>query len=88
MHRKIAIGALLAVVVLSLGLPANAAKPNPIPRLTPDGVTHHHITINGRALNYTARAGTLTLRNGEDQPTARVFYTAYTLDVPSRHRGR
>lgn len=80
MHRTIAIAALLAVAASSLGLPASAAKPKPIPALTPDAVTHHHITVNGRALNYTARAGTITLRNGEDQPTARVFYTAYTLD--------
>ncbi len=29
---------------------------------------------------YAARAGTITLRNIDDQPTARVFYTAYTLD--------
>ncbi len=38
------------------------------------------IAIDGRTLAYTARAGTMTLRNGDDQPTARVFYTAYTLD--------
>lgn len=80
MHRKIAIAALFAVMAPLLGLPASAAKPNPIPPLTPDAVTHHHITLNGRALNYTARAGTITLRNGEDQPAARVFYTAYTVD--------
>jgi len=66
--------------------PAIAAKPPPIPPLTPDAVTHHSISLGGRGLAYTARAGTITLRNGEDQPTARVFYTAYTLDGanPSR----
>jgi len=57
-----------------------SAKPPAIPALTPDGVTHHTIAIGGRTLAYTARAGTLTLRNADDQPTARVFYTAYTLD--------
>ncbi len=66
--------------------PAIAAKPPPIPPLTPDAVTHHTISLGGRALAYTARAGTITLRNGQDQPTARIFYTAYTLDGanPSR----
>ena len=59
---------------------AAAAKPPAIPALTADGVTHHTIAIGGRTLAYTARAGTLTLRNADDQPTARVFYTAYTLD--------
>jgi hypothetical protein len=57
------------------------AKAAPIPPLTPDAVTHHRISIDGRTLAYTARAGTITLRNGQDQLTARVFYTAYTLDV-------
>lgn len=80
MHRKIVIWALLTAAALSLGLPAGAAKSNAVPPLTPDAVTHHHITLNGRPLNYTARAGTITLRNGSDQPTARVFYTAYTVD--------
>jgi carboxypeptidase C (cathepsin A) len=51
-----------------------------IPRLTPDAVTHHQLALSGRTLTYTARAGTITLRNGDDKPTARVFYTAYTLD--------
>jgi len=59
--------------------PAPAAAP-PIPALTPDGVTHHTVTIDGQTLAYTARAGTITLRNGDDQPTARVFYTAFTKD--------
>ena len=31
-------------------------------------------------LAYTARAGTITIRNQDEQPLARVFYTAYTLD--------
>ena len=63
-----------------------SAKPAAIPALTPDAVTHHTIVLGGRTLAYTARAGTITLRNAQDQPTARVFYTAYTLDGadPSR----
>ncbi|HEY4434325.1 MAG TPA: hypothetical protein VGM99_07960, partial [Candidatus Cybelea sp.] len=71
---------LLAVATLASSLPASAAKPPPIPPLTPDAVTHHRIVLGGKALAYTARAGTITLRNADDQPTARVFYTAYTLD--------
>ncbi len=71
---------LLAVATLASGLPASAAKPAPTPPLTRDAVTHHRIVLDGRALAYTARAGTITLRNADDQPTARVFYTAYTVD--------
>lgn len=70
----------IAVAALAVALPAGAAKPPAIPALTPDGVTHHRLILDGRTLAYTARAGTITLRNGNDQPTARVFYTAYTLD--------
>jgi carboxypeptidase C (cathepsin A) len=47
---------------------------------TPDAVTHHSLVLGARTLAYTARAGTITLRNDRDQPTARVFYTADTLD--------
>jgi carboxypeptidase C (cathepsin A) len=69
------------VAAIALGAPSWAvAKPAAIPALTPDAVTHHSITLDGRTLAYTARAGTITLRNAQDQPTARVFYTAYTLD--------
>jgi len=57
-----------------------AAGPPAIPATTPDGVTHHTIVLDGKTLAYTARAGTITLRNTDDQPTARVFYTAFTLD--------
>jgi carboxypeptidase C (cathepsin A) len=59
---------------------AGAAAPPAIPQQTPDAVTHHTLQLDGRTLAYTARAGTITLRNQSDQPTARVFYTAFTLD--------
>ncbi|HEY1429834.1 MAG TPA: hypothetical protein VGF18_09690 [Candidatus Tumulicola sp.] len=73
---------LFAGILASATVPlaAGAATPPPIPQLTPDGVTHHTISLDGRTLAYTARAGTITLRNQTDQPTARVFYTAFTLD--------
>jgi carboxypeptidase C (cathepsin A) len=59
---------------------ALAAPPPKIPAATPDAVTHHTLTMDGRTLAYTARAGTITLRNDKDEPLVRVFYTAYTLD--------
>ncbi len=68
-------------LALCIGLPGVAAAKAPaIPALTADAVTHHRIVLGGATLAYTARAGTITLRNGNDEPTARVFYTAYTLD--------
>jgi carboxypeptidase C (cathepsin A) len=70
---------LVAGIVLGLTAPS-VAKPPAIPPLARDAVTRHTIVLGGRTLAYTARAGTITLRNGDDAPTARVFYTAYTLD--------
>jgi carboxypeptidase C (cathepsin A) len=50
------------------------------PPETPDAVTRHTVTVDGHAIDYVARAGTLTLRTETDQPTARIFYTAYTIE--------
>jgi len=40
--------------------------------------TTHTVTIDGQAMPYTARAGTIALRDAEDKPTASIFYIAYT----------
>ncbi|NLI26482.1 MAG: peptidase S10 [Acetobacter sp.] len=48
--------------------------------LPADSITKHVATINGKKLPYTAHAGTLTLRDANGDPSARVFYVAYTLD--------
>jgi carboxypeptidase C (cathepsin A) len=42
--------------------------------------THHSVNVDGRALKYTATAGTLTIRDVAGKPTASIFYTADTLD--------
>ena len=41
--------------------------------------TKHSIQINGKALAYTATAGTLILKK-DDKPWASMFYVAYTRD--------
>jgi carboxypeptidase C (cathepsin A) len=41
-------------------------------------VTHHQGVIGGKAIAYTATAGTLTLRDDEGKPTLSMFYVAYT----------
>lgn len=44
-------------------------------------------TAHAGVIGYTATAGTLTIRDDEGQPTASVFYTAYTADgAPRRTR--
>jgi carboxypeptidase C (cathepsin A) len=42
--------------------------------------THHTVEIAGKAVSYTATAGTIILHNDKDEPTASMFYIAYTKD--------
>ena len=84
---------LVAVAIaLASAAPALAAAPPPAPAAATatthpvpggepdDAVTHHTIVLNGQTYAYTARAGTITLRNNLEQPTVAIFYVAYTLD--------
>ena len=70
--------------------PAAAAPPGTVrePRgretAMPDAVTHHTVVVGGRTLAYTARAGTIPLRNAAGDETAQVFSVAYTLDGTDR----
>ena len=44
--------------------------------------TQGTVTIQGASIAYTATAGTLLLRDAQQQPIASVFYTAYTRNGP------
>jgi carboxypeptidase C (cathepsin A) len=46
----------------------------------PPVVTHHQITVEGKALKYTATAGRLPIKRGDGKIEAEMFYVAYTLD--------
>lgn len=46
----------------------------------PPVVTHHQITMNGKALKYTATAGRLPIKPEHGPTEASIFFTAYTLD--------
>jgi len=41
---------------------------------------HHEITVGGKTLAYTARAGVIPLKDEFDETEAEVFFTAYELD--------
>ncbi|MGH9351823.1 MAG: S10 family peptidase, partial [Terriglobia bacterium] len=43
-------------------------------------ITHHQITVNGKALSYTATAGMMPIRDDAGTLQAHMFYVAYTLD--------
>jgi carboxypeptidase C (cathepsin A) len=70
--------------------PAPIPTPEPgVPSLAAefpgDAVTDHTIAIDGKTIRYQARVGTITLRNAENQPTAKMSYVAYTAgDDPRR----
>lgn len=51
-----------------------------VPAVEKVSTTQHTITINGKTIAYTARAGTMVLRDGAGNPKATVFYISYTQD--------
>jgi carboxypeptidase C (cathepsin A) len=61
----------------------NANKPEPSSSIPPErsSVTHHDLNLDGKVLHYSATAGTLLIRDGEDDhPYGSIFSVAYTLD--------
>jgi carboxypeptidase C (cathepsin A) len=42
--------------------------------------TQHSITVSGQTVNYTARAGTMVLKDEEGNPRANFFFVSYTRD--------
>ena len=47
---------------------------------------HRSISLRGKTLAYTATPGHLTIRNAKGEPTASMFYVAYTVPSASRPR--
>jgi carboxypeptidase C (cathepsin A) len=75
MQRAFQIG-VAALVAVSNGADAQAPTP-------PDSIvtTHSQVTVGGRTLRYTARAGLLPLLdNDTGELMARLFFVSYTLD--------
>jgi carboxypeptidase C (cathepsin A) len=86
-----------AIGLALLATPAFAADPPPahapdkeaasrLALLPADSVTQHKITLHGSPLAYTATAGTMKLRDPKGDPTAAIFYVAYTLNNPPANR--
>jgi carboxypeptidase C (cathepsin A) len=40
-------------------------------------VTQHHVTLNGKGIEYTATAGRMVVRDDDDKPIAEIGYVAY-----------
>jgi carboxypeptidase C (cathepsin A) len=43
-------------------------------------VTKHDLTVEGKAIHYTATAGNLLIRDDKEKPNGSIFYVAYTED--------
>lgn len=56
---------------------AKSARDTIVPPLA---VTHHQINVDGRLINYTAKAGYMPMKDNNDKQLARMFYVAYTKD--------
>ena len=85
--RTVCIG-LIAMLALLCGNPGRAvAAPQSSQEVASADdetvVTHHEITVGGRSLKYTARAGYITLRDHNREARAKIFFVAYTLDRES-----
>lgn len=71
----------LAAVALLAAAPQPTPTPIPAAPYPPDAITHHSVTVAGQRIAYTARAGTIELRDPvSNAVTGRMFYVAYTKD--------
>jgi len=70
----------LVAAFTAAAFPVSAPTAAPPAKPYPDAVTHHSVLVHGKRLAYTARAGTIGIRDDKDRVTATMFYTAFTLD--------
>lgn len=54
-------------------------KPSPTPQ-EKSSQTQHTLALNGQTIHYTATAGTLLIRDADNNPNGSMFYVAYTQD--------
>jgi carboxypeptidase C (cathepsin A) len=50
--------------------------------------TQHSIQVEGRRIDYTARAGTIVMRTEAGDPKASIFYVSYTMEGIEDHSKR
>jgi carboxypeptidase C (cathepsin A) len=54
------------------------AEPAPPPPKEESSVTDHTVKIGAQTISYKATAATILLKNEKEEPTALIYYTAYT----------
>ena len=87
MKKLFSIGAVMClltgmIMTAKAQAPEPAAGPKPAAGAEPpkeeSSVTDHTIRIGGQEISYQATAGTFLLKDDKGEPTASLFYTAYT----------
>jgi len=87
--------AAFAAISLPPGVAAQAPPAAPAPpaasgeaarHLPADSTTRHSLDLPGRALHFTATAGSLRLTDAQGTPQAEIAYIDYRLDVPEPRR--
>ena len=88
--RFVAMGLWMGAVLASAQAPArprtaataaDEAKDDSVPiPIEASAVTKHDLTVEGKAMHYTANAGNLLIRDEKDKPNGSIFYVAYTED--------
>ena len=79
---------LLALVVVAQQPthPTPDSLPKPVPAES-SVVTPHTVTIDGQVIRYSARAGTLLVRNDSAAAIGSFFYVTYTREAPTSGSG-
>jgi carboxypeptidase C (cathepsin A) len=79
------LAAMMALSVTTTKMRAQESKPAEKPAEAPaappkeeSSVTDHMIKIGGQTIPYKATAATILIKNDKDEPTALIYYTAYT----------
>jgi carboxypeptidase C (cathepsin A) len=71
-------GPMLVVAQEKDAKPADKEKAGEPSAKEETSMTEHTIRIGGQSISYKATAGTIQLKNEKDEPTALIYYTAYT----------
>jgi len=85
------LAALVVSTLFAWAMPAAADDASAGPaaaQSSKDSSVHDSLTIGGRAIPYTATAGTITLKDASGAPSCSMFYVAYTADGVVNPAGR
>jgi carboxypeptidase C (cathepsin A) len=92
MRKFRAVATACAFAILASAGPALAGeeggKPAFADQWPKDAVSTGRVSIQGKAIDYKATAGTLSIKGAEGAERGRMFYVAYVADVPKGARPR